>query len=54
MSDLAPRLGPAGIDLMGRMLTYNPNARISAQDARKHTFFDDLPEQFRRDPTGPM
>jgi len=36
----APRLGPAGADLLSRMLTFNPAARISARDALAHPFFD--------------
>ncbi len=48
LGDLVPNLGPAGCDLLAKMLTYNPSTRISAIDARKHHVFDDLPEQLRR------
>jgi len=48
LGDLVPSLSPAGVDLLSKMLTYNPNARISAQDARKHHFFDDVAEQLKR------
>ncbi len=33
------RAQPAGLDLLRRMLTYNPAERISATDALAHPFF---------------
>lgn len=42
MKKLVPRLDDAGIDLLLRMLEYEPNNRITADDAMKHPYFDDL------------
>jgi len=39
---MANHLEPAGIDLLMRMLVYEPSSRISAQDALKHEYFADL------------
>ncbi|CAM8966918.1 unnamed protein product [Rhodiola kirilowii] len=37
-----PTLGPDGIDLLSKMLTYNPADRISAKAAMDHPYFDNL------------
>jgi serine/threonine protein kinase len=44
---LVPSLDEAGVDLLQSMLTYDPQKRITAQDARHHRFFNDLPESLR-------
>jgi len=31
-----------GIDLLSKMLNYDPSARITAEDALLHPYFDDL------------
>lgn len=36
-------LSPAGIDLINRMLAYDPARRISASEALQHPFFTELP-----------
>jgi cyclin-dependent kinase len=41
LSGLAPTLGPVGLDLLTRMLQYDPAQRISAADALEHPFFAD-------------
>ena len=44
-SDLAaavPGLCPKGLDLLAKMLIYQPGKRISAAEALKHSYFDDL------------
>lgn len=43
----AKGLGEDGIDLVMKMLVYDPSKRITAQEARKHVYFDDLPEQVK-------
>lgn len=39
---LVPNLDAIGIDLLSRMLMYDPGRRISAEDALVHDFFDDM------------
>ena len=38
-------LDPQGLDLLSRMLVYEPEKRITAFDALRHPFFDDLDKQ---------
>mmetsp|Transcript_17689 Transcript_17689/g.17024 ORF Transcript_17689/g.17024 Transcript_17689/m.17024 type:complete len:302 (-) Transcript_17689:402-1307(-) len=45
---LVPNLEQSGVDLLQAMLVFDPTHRITAQDARRHTYFDDLPEALRR------
>uniref|UniRef100_A0A7S0YK75 cyclin-dependent kinase n=1 Tax=Polytomella parva TaxID=51329 RepID=A0A7S0YK75_9CHLO len=40
--EAVPSLGPKGADLLGRMLTYAPQQRITARDALQHEFFADI------------
>jgi serine/threonine protein kinase len=40
LDTLLPKLDPAGIDLVSKMLAYIPEQRISAEEALKHPFFD--------------
>ncbi len=42
LSLLVPTLDSAGLDLLGRMLEYDPARRISAKKAMQHEFFRDL------------
>lgn len=39
---LVPTLPPVGIDLLGKMLTFDPAKRVSARDALSHPFFGDI------------
>jgi cyclin-dependent kinase len=39
LSALVPRLNPIGIDLLSRMLQYDPARRITAQAALEHEYF---------------
>ncbi len=41
-SRICPTLDAAGLDLLSKMLVYSPARRISAKDAMRHPFFDDL------------
>jgi cyclin-dependent kinase len=48
LHSLVPTLEDTGVKLLQGMLTYNPSMRITAQDARHHTFFNDLPESLKK------
>jgi cyclin-dependent kinase len=41
-ASLVPTLSEAGLDLLSRMMQYDPARRITAQDALKHAFFYDM------------
>eukprot|EP01116_Phalansterium_solitarium_P009140 TRINITY_DN23174_c0_g1_i2.p1 TRINITY_DN23174_c0_g1~~TRINITY_DN23174_c0_g1_i2.p1 ORF type:complete len:303 (+),score=70.34 TRINITY_DN23174_c0_g1_i2:76-984(+) len=47
LAALFPDLGPAGIDLLQRLLHYDPDRRISADQALDHAYFADLPPAVR-------
>jgi cyclin-dependent kinase len=40
-------LDEQGLDLLQQMLVYDPAQRISAQDARNHAYFADLPDSLK-------
>uniref|UniRef100_A0A7S0YKV0 cyclin-dependent kinase n=1 Tax=Polytomella parva TaxID=51329 RepID=A0A7S0YKV0_9CHLO len=42
LSRIFPTLEPEGIELLRRMLEYDPARRISAKEAMKHAYFNDL------------
>ena len=44
---LVPSLDPDGVQLLESMIIYNPNRRITAQEALHHRFFDDLGDAFK-------
>ena len=39
----APTLSEKGFDLLARMLTYDPAQRITAAEAARHPWFDEVP-----------
>lgn len=43
LAALVPTMEPSGIDLLEKMLKYEPSQRISAKDALTHPYFDGLP-----------
>ncbi|KAL1190019.1 Cyclin-dependent kinase B2-1 [Cardamine amara subsp. amara] len=45
LSSSVPNLDAAGLDLLSKMLQYEPAKRISAKMAMEHPYFDDLPEK---------
>jgi serine/threonine protein kinase len=47
LARLVPGLAPDGVDLLTRMLRYDPAQRITARDALDHPFFADLPAAMR-------
>jgi len=42
MASIVPGLDEHGVDLLTRLLTYEPNHRISGKDALQHPYFADL------------
>lgn len=42
LSKLVPGLDEEGLDLLGRMLTFDPSKRITAKDAMRHPWFDEV------------
>lgn len=48
LQHLVPNLSSSGVDLLQRMLIYDPTKRITAQEARQHDYFIDIPESLRR------
>jgi serine/threonine protein kinase len=48
MQSLVPTLEASGVELMSSMLAYDPMRRITAQDARNHIYFKDLPESLKK------
>ena len=49
LQSLVPNLDSIGVDLLSQMLMFDPAQRITAQDARRHAFFDSLPASLKRD-----
>uniref|UniRef100_A0A0G4GP52 Cyclin-dependent kinase 2 homolog n=1 Tax=Chromera velia CCMP2878 TaxID=1169474 RepID=A0A0G4GP52_9ALVE len=46
--ELYPQVGFAGIDLLSRMLEYSPDRRLTAAQALKHPWFDDLDKKQKK------
>jgi cyclin-dependent kinase len=42
IGSLVPTLDPCGVDLLSRMLQYDPSKRITAQKALEHPFFNSI------------
>ncbi|KAJ6865641.1 hypothetical protein NC651_036032 [Populus alba x Populus x berolinensis] len=42
LARVVPSLGPQGVDLLSKMLKYDPAERISAKAAMDHPYFDSL------------
>lgn len=49
LSQVVPKLGNRGRDLLQRLLVCNPVGRISAEDAMQHSYFNDLNPAVRND-----
>jgi cyclin-dependent kinase len=43
LASVVPTLCPQGIDLLEKLLKYEPSQRLSAKDAMSHPYFDELP-----------
>lgn len=46
LAKFVPQLDPLGVDLLSRMLVYEPQKRISAKAALDHPYFNDLDKTF--------
>jgi serine/threonine protein kinase len=42
LADIVPSLDPVGLDLLSKMLVYDPQARITARAALGHQYFHDI------------
>jgi len=45
--NLSNKLSEPGKALLNSMLTYNPSSRVSAKDALRHEYFDDLDPRWK-------
>jgi cyclin-dependent kinase len=48
LQSLVPALPALGVDLLSRMLQYDPSRRITAQAALEHAFFDSMTGRLRK------
>jgi len=48
LQSLVPNLEANGVDLLRQMLMFDPAQRITAQEARRHSYFDSLPDNLKR------
>jgi serine/threonine protein kinase len=48
LSEVIPNADPLALDLIDKMLEYNPAKRISAKAALDHPYFDDLPHSVKQ------
>ncbi|OQR85332.1 cell division protein kinase [Thraustotheca clavata] len=46
LAPMFPKLDADGLDLLKRMLVYTPSQRISAKDALRHPYFNDLAAEY--------
>ncbi|RQM24319.1 hypothetical protein B5M09_001613, partial [Aphanomyces astaci] len=46
LEPMFPKLDSDGLDLLKKMLAYSPSERITAKDATRHPYFNDLPSEY--------
>ncbi len=46
LKEVVPQLDDDGLDLLARLLVYDPGQRISAKQALQHPYFHDLDVEF--------
>lgn len=54
MQQICPNLEPLGLDLLGRMLSYDPQLRITAKQALQHAYFHDIQDLIQQHNSGTM
>ncbi|KAF4687100.1 Cell division control protein 2 [Perkinsus olseni] len=47
-SQIVPSLSPDGVDLLSRLLRYDPAKRITGKQALEHPYFNDLPDYIKK------
>ncbi|EER07674.1 CDK5, putative [Perkinsus marinus ATCC 50983] len=47
-SQIVPSLSPDGVDLLSRLLKYDPSKRITGKQALEHPYFNDLPDHVKK------
>ncbi|KAK8793055.1 hypothetical protein WA538_002566 [Blastocystis sp. DL] len=48
LNELVPRMDGNALDLLSRLLTYDPERRIDCQQALEHPYFDDIRRKYSR------
>jgi cyclin-dependent kinase len=48
LTSICPKLEPEGIDLLDKLLRCNPAERVTAKDALKHPYFNDIPDTLKK------
>jgi serine/threonine protein kinase len=54
MQQICPNLEPLGLDLLQRMLVYDPQLRITAKNALNHPYFHDIQDLIQQHNSGAM
>ena len=49
LSTVAPNLDALGLDLLSRMLRYEPSRRVSAKEALEHAYFEGVAEEMQKE-----
>ncbi|EOD10204.1 hypothetical protein EMIHUDRAFT_444655 [Emiliania huxleyi CCMP1516] len=53
LSTVAPNLDALGLDLLSRMLRYEPSRRVSAKEALEHAYFEGVAEEMQKEMNSP-
>jgi serine/threonine protein kinase len=48
LQSVLPMISTLGLDLIARMLMYQPHLRVNAQEATQHAYFEDLPANIKQ------
>eukprot|EP01067_Filipodium_phascolosomae_P001333 Filipodium_phascolosomae@DN1902_c0_g1_i1.p1 len=47
LQSVVPNLEPSGVDLLAKMLQFDPSRRITGRQAMEHPYFKDVPDRIR-------